>query len=533
MDITPEHGQGKDLPLASSLNLLSESLKPNGIGEKMPSVPETESQPILSPPRHLSNDIGFAAKPETLAAASSCSPDNQSASRTGRLGFTPCWVSTGTPSLLSKQEEPVRGASPASSAAELPAAFSVQTEQWFQQTQAPGILQQGEPPDWFHGFITRREAEEKLQSKPLGCFLVRFCESRVGFVLSYRGTERCRHFVLDQLDDKRYVIMGEQSAHALLQDLLRHHHTVPIPPFNECLTTACCKSPARPAQAGLPLGAEEVPAVPPGSKDHPYALVQKQVKASARPGCFTYSAAQASNKSPSIAHQEVPAFIPRGPMNVRPGPDARDPSSTLLREGLPAQYPHFSKTVPADKYALLEKYHTYAEPSDGTAGDRRPHYQPQEPLIDFYAIGRGSTTAPLAENVYTEVDVRRQETAALPALDQARPSHSPPMPVPAARRALNGDSTLPPGSSMALPTRESSHGQNMLSNSPSKPTVGLQLLQAPPPQIRQLEVPVYARGAATLGHQRATPALSASPENIYERITECFPPRKPPLLKKH
>lgn len=33
---------------------------------------------------------------------------------------------------------------------------------------------------------SRREAEELLQDQPLGCFLVRFSESTVGFVLSYR-----------------------------------------------------------------------------------------------------------------------------------------------------------------------------------------------------------------------------------------------------------------------------------------------------------------------------------------------------------
>ncbi|NXU20060.1 SH22A protein, partial [Pardalotus punctatus] len=61
-----------------------------------------------------------------------------------------------------------------------------QTRLWFEQTQAQRLGPKGELPAWFHGFISRREAEELLQDQPLGCFLVRFSESTIGFVLSYR-----------------------------------------------------------------------------------------------------------------------------------------------------------------------------------------------------------------------------------------------------------------------------------------------------------------------------------------------------------
>ncbi|NXT87799.1 SH22A protein, partial [Anhinga rufa] len=54
-----------------------------------------------------------------------------------------------------------------------------------------------------------------------------------------RGMDRCRHFVLDQLPDGQYVILGEQSAHAELADLLRHYTTAPITPYLEFLTAPC------------------------------------------------------------------------------------------------------------------------------------------------------------------------------------------------------------------------------------------------------------------------------------------------------
>ncbi|NXR24875.1 SH22A protein, partial [Cinclus mexicanus] len=65
-------------------------------------------------------------------------------------------------------------------------ALRAQTRLWFEQTQAQRLGPKGELPVWFHGFISRREAEELLQDQPLGCFLVRFSESTIGFVLSYR-----------------------------------------------------------------------------------------------------------------------------------------------------------------------------------------------------------------------------------------------------------------------------------------------------------------------------------------------------------
>ncbi|NXR35211.1 SH22A protein, partial [Zosterops hypoxanthus] len=65
-------------------------------------------------------------------------------------------------------------------------ALRARTRLWFEQTQAQRLGPEGKLPKWFHGFISRREAEELLQDQPLGCFLVRFSESTIGFVLSYR-----------------------------------------------------------------------------------------------------------------------------------------------------------------------------------------------------------------------------------------------------------------------------------------------------------------------------------------------------------
>ncbi|KAG9350700.1 hypothetical protein JZ751_024589, partial [Albula glossodonta] len=110
---------------------------------------------------------------------------------------------------------------------------------WFTQFQLAHVIQNGAVPEWFHGIITRKAAEEMLLSKPTGYFLIRVSESRIGYTLSYRAEDRCRHFMIDALKNGQYTIVGENTNHRSLQDLVAFHRRVPILPFNELLTVAC------------------------------------------------------------------------------------------------------------------------------------------------------------------------------------------------------------------------------------------------------------------------------------------------------
>eukprot|EP00062_Callorhinchus_milii_P015601 gi/632966285/ref/XP_007899329.1/ PREDICTED: hematopoietic SH2 domain-containing protein homolog [Callorhinchus milii] len=94
-------------------------------------------------------------------------------------------------------------------------------------------------PEWLHGNISRRHAEELLQDKPLGCFLVRFSESRNGYTLSFRGPVQFRHFMIDVMPDARCIISGETRVHRSLQELVSFHTHVPIRPYDEYLTVPC------------------------------------------------------------------------------------------------------------------------------------------------------------------------------------------------------------------------------------------------------------------------------------------------------
>ncbi|KAG7473382.1 hypothetical protein MATL_G00095290 [Megalops atlanticus] len=110
---------------------------------------------------------------------------------------------------------------------------------WFTETQAPLILHDGNFPSWFQGFITRRDAEAQLWDKPLGCFLIRLSEKAIGYILSYRGRDRCRHFVINQNKTGQFIVSGDTETHDNLTDLIEYYRSSPIEPFDEYLTSSC------------------------------------------------------------------------------------------------------------------------------------------------------------------------------------------------------------------------------------------------------------------------------------------------------
>uniref|UniRef100_A0A8C7SJN8 Myosin motor domain-containing protein n=1 Tax=Oncorhynchus mykiss TaxID=8022 RepID=A0A8C7SJN8_ONCMY len=113
------------------------------------------------------------------------------------------------------------------------------TIRWFKETQARKVVHNGAFPCWFHGMITRRQAEDLMTDKPVGCFLIRVGQSREGYTLTYKGANRCRHFMIEMQSNGKYVILGEDKAHPSLPDLVQHHSQVGIKPFNELLSMPC------------------------------------------------------------------------------------------------------------------------------------------------------------------------------------------------------------------------------------------------------------------------------------------------------
>ncbi|XP_043100936.1 uncharacterized protein sh2d7 [Puntigrus tetrazona] len=108
---------------------------------------------------------------------------------------------------------------------------------WFVESQAVHILCDGRFPAWFQGFISRHEAEDQLRDKNVGCFLIRLSEKATGYILSYRGQDRCRHFVINQTKTGLFIVSGDSTTHNSLTELINHFKTTPIQPFGEYLTS--------------------------------------------------------------------------------------------------------------------------------------------------------------------------------------------------------------------------------------------------------------------------------------------------------
>lgn len=110
---------------------------------------------------------------------------------------------------------------------------------WFIDTQLPLIVNNGLFPSWFLGFISRKDAEDMLRERELGCFLIRLSDRAIGYILSYKGRDRCRHFVISQSETGRFIVCGDTERHDTMFDLIEHYKTKPIEPFGEYLTSPC------------------------------------------------------------------------------------------------------------------------------------------------------------------------------------------------------------------------------------------------------------------------------------------------------
>ncbi|XP_063243179.1 SH2 domain-containing protein 4A-like isoform X2 [Bacillus rossius redtenbacheri] len=97
--------------------------------------------------------------------------------------------------------------------------------QWYLCSEVPrgaGICLDTVQP-WFHGLITRQEAESLLQGRPVGSFLVRVSEKVWGYAISYRDADRCKHYLVDASSGHYQFLGANHLVHDSLADMVTYH----------------------------------------------------------------------------------------------------------------------------------------------------------------------------------------------------------------------------------------------------------------------------------------------------------------------
>ncbi|XP_050424443.1 SH2 domain-containing protein 4A-like [Adelges cooleyi] len=81
---------------------------------------------------------------------------------------------------------------------------------------------------WFHGLITRQEAEILLNKEPVGSFLVRLSEKIWGYAITYRDYDCCKHYLVDASNGHYQFLGANQIPHNTLSELVSYHKKKPI-----------------------------------------------------------------------------------------------------------------------------------------------------------------------------------------------------------------------------------------------------------------------------------------------------------------
>lgn len=96
-----------------------------------------------------------------------------------------------------------------------------------EKVRSAGIDSSNNVMPWFHGLITRREAEKLLLDQPCGTFLIRLSERIWGYAVSYRAQEKCKHYLVNAIPKYNFV-GNNQKGHDTLGDIITFHRTYPL-----------------------------------------------------------------------------------------------------------------------------------------------------------------------------------------------------------------------------------------------------------------------------------------------------------------
>ncbi|XP_017341211.1 SH2 domain-containing protein 7 isoform X2 [Ictalurus punctatus] len=270
---------------------------------------------------------------------------------------------------------------------------------WFTETQAPLILDKGNFPAWFQGFISRKDAEDHLRDKELGCFLIRLSDKAIGYILSYRGRDRCRHFVINQNKEGQFIVTGDTEMHDTLTSLIEYYKTSPIEPFGEYLTVSCFELPANDL----------------------YDVVQFEPKV--KPGVSVEAVRKIWNQRVEQAaqSQHAPVLPPKNTRNTQAIPPVPKRSSPVKTNSLEEKSSLDNKVL---LYAQLDQ----ARPLESRNSDARAAWARQRgamPVSSPPKVTAQDMPEPGKGTIYSELSLLDCRSKSLPLLDDnTREEHS-------------------------------------------------------------------------------------------------------------
>ena len=97
--------------------------------------------------------------------------------------------------------------------------------------------EEGEFYPWFHGVIGRSQADDYLQDRPEGSFLIRISEHAEGYALDFKSDGQVRHFkmLFDHLG--QYKVQDNDEAFASLLELVQYFQKNPVTEDGEDVLT--------------------------------------------------------------------------------------------------------------------------------------------------------------------------------------------------------------------------------------------------------------------------------------------------------
>nr|XP_035923500.1 SH2 domain-containing protein 7 isoform X1 [Halichoerus grypus]XP_035923501.1 SH2 domain-containing protein 7 isoform X1 [Halichoerus grypus] len=360
------------------------------------------------------------------------------------------------------------------------------------------------------GLSKYSQTEQLLGDKALGSFLIRLSDRTTSYILSYRGSDRCRHFVINQQRDRRYLVSGDTCSHDTLADLVRHYQEVQFEPFGEILSAACPRPEDNDLYDAISLGLQHTslglenppasasPLVAPDKAASPWPCLKSQV-----PSLHTKKSPDAS--SCSFSEEAVPVRVP--PLPER--------SASALSESFGSS----SNTIYSDLRKVNQARLGLGAEASGRPGPAPAGSQPRspgkEPRRTLSAGGQNRPDGPG------------------PALSEVSPEQGPtgpPMPwghlLPAASEALG--SSAAPWSQGSL---KLSHRAQPCSQGSSADTSEFLQTAGPPSEPRDVpdqegsayaEVPVRWGGPARPSGPGTSPPSSKPPgptDHSYERLS--------------